>query len=726
PLNANVRCMTVAAFDRRPAAPPLLAQPGRNCRCVVRADRLGLAVDGDVYFRALHHALCAARRSVLLIGWEFDSRTRLLRDGQPQAGPNEIGALLDHLVRTNPDLRIHVLIWDSAMIYAFNREFAGLVKMDWLTHRRLRFRLDDSHPLGASHHQKIVVIDDALAFVGGLDVTSQRWDSREHLPDDPRRSDPAYPTYPPFHDIMAVVTGEAARTLAGIARERWFQAAGERLVPPSPGDADRLWPPCLKVQLTGVDVAVSLTCPSWDGAPSVREVEQLYLDMIAAARRFIYIENQYFAARRIADLLARRLETEDCPEIVVINPGEPVSLVERSTMGVARARLLRRLRQADRFGRLHVFYPVVAGEDVKVHAKLMIVDDLWLRVGSANLNNRSMGLDSECDLLAPAMVEHDRLAIRAMRHDLLAEHLGVGPDTVAAAEAATGSLTGAIATLRGRQRTLVPLDDREPAEIVQLLSESSLPDPEEPVETLVYLDQALPGSARRGLRLRTRAMIWLLAVLSVAVTLLPWVTPQGWSYAAALVTGLARLRDQPLAAPLVVGMFLLGGLARVPVSLTVLAAGLVMGAWLGTVLSLIGSLASASFLYAIGAHLGRGQVRRLAGWRVNRVNRALARHGIMAMMLLRLMPVAAFPVVNLVAGASAVKFRDFAAGTTVGMAPGIVALSVLGDRLGVVLRSPSAAGIALLALATALVIAAQIGVVSRLSRARSPAPNRPQ
>lgn len=714
--------MTVAAFDRRPAAPPPLAQPGRNCRSVARADRLGVAVDGDVYFRALHQSLCAARHSILLIGWEFDSRTRLLRDGTPLSAPNQIGPLLDHLVRRNPDLRVHVLIWDSAMIYAFNREFGGLVKMDWLTHRRLRFRLDDSHPLGASHHQKIVVVDDALAFVGGLDVTSQRWDSRDHIPDDPRRTDPAYPAYPPFHDVMAVVTGPAALTLAGICRERWHQATGEQLPPSPPGDAARLWPSCLKVLTTQVAVAVALTNPPWDDQPAVREVEQLFLDMIAAARRFLYIENQYFAARRVADALARRLSSEDCPEIVLINPGESVSLVERSTMGVARARLLRRLRRADCFGRLHVFTPVVAGEDVKVHAKLMVVDDAWLRIGSANLNNRSMGLDTECDILVEAVAESDRAALRALRHDLMAEHLGVEAEQVAAAEAAAGSLSGAIAALRGGSRTLVPLDDREPAEIVQLLSDLSLPDPEEPVETLVSLDLAMPGSARRGLKLRMRAMVAMLAVLAAGASLLPWMAPDWWAAAAAALDRAAQWRDQLVALPVVLGLFLAAGLARLPVSLSILATGLVLGPWLGSVVSLAGSLGSAILLYGLGARLGRARVRRLAGWRVDRVNRALVRHGIMATMLLRLMPMAAFPVVNLVAGASAVGLRHFFMGTAVGMAPGIVALSVLGDRLSVVLRFPSAASVTILGVATALVIAAQIGVVSRLSRVRSPMP----
>ncbi|MBC7906154.1 MAG: phospholipase, partial [Rhodospirillaceae bacterium] len=345
-----------AAEDSRPAAPkPRLAQPGRNCWRTARADHFGVVVDGADYFRALKYALLAAKRSILIIGWEFDSRTALVR-GERTSEPNEIGPLLDHIVRTRPGLRAHVLIWDSAMIYAFNREFAGMVKMDWLTHRRLRFKLDDSHPIASSQHQKIVVVDEVLAFVGGFDITSQRWDSRDHKPLDPLRNDPAFSDYPPFHDIMAVVTGEAACALAEIGRERWRVASGEVLKVPRPGDAQALWPPFLPVLMRRVDVAIARTSPPWDGTPPVREVEQLYMDMIAAARRFIYVENQYFASRRIAELLADRLACADCPEIVLINPGEPASLVERSTMGVARARLARRMAEADGGGRLRIYY----------------------------------------------------------------------------------------------------------------------------------------------------------------------------------------------------------------------------------------------------------------------------------------------------------------------------------------------------------------------------------
>jgi phospholipase D1/2 len=712
--------MTDVLFDHHDP----LVRPGRNCWRLAIADRLAVVVDAEEYFRALTETLPKAERSILIVGWEFDSRTRLLR-GAPRIGsePNEIGMLLDHLAHTRPWLDIRVLIWDSALIYAVNREFAGLVKMDWFTHPRLRFRLDDSHPLGASHHQKIVVIDDALAFVGGLDVTSQRWDSRQHLAADPRRWDPAFPDYPPFHDVMAMLTGEAAGMLADICRERWRRSSGQIVPVPPPGDGEALWPSGWTPEFERIEVAVARTAPAWDGEPHVYEVERLYLDLIAAARRLVFIENQYFASRRVAAALVRRLGRRDCPEIAVIGPGESVSLLERSTMALTRARLYRRLLDADSFGRLRLYYPVSGDRDVKVHSKVMVVDDEVLRIGSANLNNRSMGLDTECDIVVEALGRAERKdAISRIRHGLLAEHLGVEPERVAAAEAEGGGMLAAIDGLRreGRSqgRTLEPLDPSEPAQVLHLLAGTGLPDPEHPVEMLLWVENAMPGPAKRPLQVRILALYAVLGLLALAGAGWGFAPPEMLAAAHPWVERVVGLRSEPATALVVVGLFVAGGFVRLPPSLLVLGTAAVLGPWTGAAFSLLGALASASALYGLGRALGRRRVRRLAGWKVHRVNRALSRHGIFGMLLLRLMPVAAFAVINLVAGAAAVGFRDFVIGTILGMSPGIIAMSVLGDRVVAVLRRPDVINIAVLAAATLLVIAAGIALVNRLALAR--------
>src|SRR5918996_3763853 len=225
---------------------------------------------------------------------------------------------------------------------------------------------------------------------------------------------------------MIAVDGDAARELAELARERWRLATGQRLKPvETPSDP---WPAELEPDVAGVDVGIARTLPPRGELPAVREVERLYLDMIAAARRTIYIENQYFTAPRISAALEERLAEPDGPEVVLVLRLLSHGWLEEATMHVLRTRLLRRLRQAARHGRLRVCYPdlpgLAAGHCVDVHSKLMIIDDSMLRIGSSNLCSRSMSFDSECDLVIESRGQaRVAAAIDEFRSRLLAEHL---------------------------------------------------------------------------------------------------------------------------------------------------------------------------------------------------------------------------------------------------------------------------------------------------------------
>ena len=147
-----------------------------------------------------------------------------------------------------------------------------------------------------------------------------------------------------------------------------------------------------------------------------------------------------------------------------MTPREQCDWLEEGTMGVLRTAFLDVLARADAHGRLRVLYPVVPdldGECVNVHSKLVIVDDELARIGSANLSERSMRLDTECDLAVEARGRRDlRAAIAALRHRLLGEHLGLDAEVVGRAERELGSTIAAIELLRSGARTLVPLDWR--------------------------------------------------------------------------------------------------------------------------------------------------------------------------------------------------------------------------------------------------------------------------
>lgn len=470
----------------RISSPPLsLLQPGRNCWRVETAQRVAFVVDADAYFRVARATLLRARHSILVLGWDYHPRVRLEPGEAAAAGaPDVMRDLLEELVRTRPDLQVRVLKWNLALLFSAARKMVPIFLRNWRTGPRLRLRLDAEHPSGACHHQKVLVIDDAIAFCGGIDFAGNRWDTRAHPDHDPRRRRPDGSPYEPHHDMMMAVDGDAAAALGELARERWWRATGERLAPP-PRTNDP-WPDELNPDLRRVTVGIARTAPAYDGRPEIREVEALYLDAIAAAREALYFESQYLASGRIVDALAARLGEPDGPEVVVINPKNSPSWLEQETMDAARDLAVRHLRAADRRDRFRIYAAVTeGGRDIVVHAKAMVADDRLVRIGSANLNNRSMGFDTECDLATEAspgapQAGEVRRAIRDFRDGLVAEHLRLPLDRVREAITNAGSLVRAIEALReGPGRGL---EELPPARISGLdgLANSRPIDPEQP------------------------------------------------------------------------------------------------------------------------------------------------------------------------------------------------------------------------------------------------------
>jgi phospholipase D1/2 len=667
---------------------------GKNCCCIAGADRVSFLVDGEAYFSTVASALERAQRFIFIAGWQLDSRLRV--NPGDLASPC-FGDFLHDLVRRNRKLRVYVLLWDFAMVYAADREIIPLYSHPWRTHRRIHFRLDSSHPLGASHHQKIVVIDDAVAFAGGLDIAEHRWDTPDHLPEDPRRIDSIGRLYPPYHDVQLMVAGDAAAALGNLARERWRRATGKRLrdAPRPVGDP---WPPEVVPDLQNVSVAIARTEPAFEDRQEIREVESLYLDSIAAARRVIYIENQYLTSHAVGNALARRLQEENGPEIIMVLPEETSEWLEQVSMAVLRARLLKRLRAADRFGRLHVYYPILKNEkvQVRVHSKICFVDDRLVRVGSANLNNRSMGLDTECDLAVETSEPATAQAVASLRSRLLAEHLGVSPHRVAQEVAAQRTLSRAIDNLRGGERSLGILDGSVSDTLDGMIPEAAVIDPERPLRPDELMEQFVPFGARR----RAAPGLVRLAVIlaSLALLALSWrSTPLRQFLDLDTISAWAELLVGSPFAPLwVVGAFTLGSLVLAPVTLLIFATGAAFGPVLGFLYAVSGSVVSAAFTYALGRLAGRETVRWLAGSRAGRVQRQISGHGFISMLFARIVPIAPFAVVNLVAGAIQIRLRDFLLGTVIGMSPGIFTIVVLEDQLGQALRDPDVGRIALL------------------------------
>lgn len=674
-----------ATKGRKQSAAAIL-RPGVNCWRQAHTDRASFLIDADIYFRTFAEAAERAEHSIFIIGWDLHSRTRLWRNTDPDL-PDELGGFLNAIAARRRRLHIYVLDWDFAMLYAFEREILPVVKLGWRTHRRIHFNLDSQHPRAACHHQKIIVIDDALAFVGGLDLTIHRWDTPDHRADEPRRVLPNGKAYPPFHDVQIVVDGDAARALGEIARARWQRVTGRR--PHRHSRKSDPWPRDLKPDVTDTEVAIARTEPAFEERPEVREVERLYIDGIEAAQRWIYIENQYLTAASAGAALERRLRAPNGPEVVLVTTRQCSGWLEEGTMGALRARFLQRLRDADRFGRLRFYYPVVPddpGARLNVHSKVMIIDDRLARVGSANLSNRSFGLDTECDIAIEATGDTAvSQAIAQFRNRLLAEHLGCTPHLVSQRTEQLGSLIQAVETLRSKGRTLEPVQIGCSEWLVGL---APLADPEGPIDIDALTEQLLPeevGRAPGHPLLRPAAYLLILALFAAAWR---WTPLRAWLQPSVLESLIARWRGDPAAVFWILGTYMVGGLVAFPVTLLTIATTFVFGPLLGPVYALLGSLSSALTVFALGRALGRDLVRRLIGTRLDRIRRRLSRRGIAVIATVRMFPLAPFSLINLVAGVCQISLRDFVLGTVLGMLPGVLVLALFSHSIIGVATTP--------------------------------------
>jgi phospholipase D1/2 len=420
-----------------------LLRVGETVGALSRGERMSVLVDGRDYFRALELAAATAREALYVSAWAFDRRAYLRPD--PAEGERlTLERWARGLLARHRTLRLYVLLWDPAATAGLSRSLLPLFHQELTLSPRVKIRWDDRIPVGGAHHEKVVVVDDRVAFVGGFDPTVGRWDTPEHRPIDARRRDDYGADHGPFHDAAGVVEGPLARELGRLFRERWRRSGGRRLRPPKSTSApaplelrERGVEPALTLE--GVDVGFARTDATT--TPTVHQVEALMLEAIARAERRIYIENQYLTSHTVGRALVRRLKEREGPEVVIVGPRQPAGWLEEVTVGLLRWAVVESLRAADGFDRLRLYYPMASlSADVPtyVHAKLLVVDDWHVRVGSANVARRSLRLDTECDLACVASEPEARARIDALVHRLVAEHLDVEPQLGRARRAARG------------------------------------------------------------------------------------------------------------------------------------------------------------------------------------------------------------------------------------------------------------------------------------------------
>lgn len=719
----------VSAHRRAP-----LLQPGSNVWRVAQAERAAILVDAANYFGALRAAMLSAERSIHIVGWDVDSRTNLVGEScRAEDGyPLQLGDFLDALAAAKPWLSIRILLWDYSVFFAAEREALPILALRWKRPPQIDLCLDDTVPNGSSHHQKIVVIDDSLAFSGGLDLTIRRWDNCCHDCVHPHRVDPAGKPYAPFHDVQILVDGQAARALAELVRDRWEAASGEALEPLEANKA--AWPACVTPHFRRVQIGVARTMPP-DELPvtepespltpdGIREVERLFLDMVEAAEETLYVESQYLTYVPVAEAIAERLRQQPRLEVILVTPRSYHGHFERQAMLSGRARFIAALEAAEAPDRWIVMAPQAigpeatgpeAGIEISVHSKVMIVDRRYVRIGSANLCNRSMGTDSECDLVVVADGNENAEAASAIRDQLIAEHAGIETADLADAVRRQGSLVAALRSLCTATGKLVEIDGKSDAETTVLPIVQALADPPEP---LAY---QLPP-ARHYIHavagwLATHSVLVFFTVLLISLTCLS----AAWAWSPLTEeSGISDIKDWIAARGshwnllAVVAVFVLAGFVAFPVVALIIATTALYGAWPGIAYAAAGAMSSAMATYLIGRWVGHPLLRRLLGPRLNRVTQGFVERGILAVTVIRLLPVAPYTMVNLVAGAMRVSPLDYAIGTFLGLLPGFAIMGLVGQQVVEVIRDPTPFGISLLVglllLAIAVSFLLQLGI----------------
>ncbi|MFU8847289.1 MAG: VTT domain-containing protein [Opitutales bacterium] len=677
--------------------PPTLTAE-KNCWRRSPVEKGGFLLSGRDYFRAFRETVLAAEHELILLAWDLCESLEMIRDEADDDGyPSKLVDFLIAVLEEKPELRINILLWDYSMIYVAEREWLPFTKLGQLKHPRLNLVSDDAVPAGASQHQKLAIVDGAVAMCGGLDLAAWRWDSREHQAHDPRRKSPKGEPYPPYHDMQVILNGEICQDLRDLAASRWERATGETLPPLEASAKKELWPSSAPVDFENTEIAITLTTAKYQSQPPVRQIERFYLEAISGAERRIYIENQYLTSKILVDALCEKLREDQGPEVVMLLTKE-AGWAENMTMGRMRNRLLEHLREADHHQRFRCFYPFAAEEGaeeaVYVHAKTMIVDDRILTTGSANLSNRSMRVDTELNLCM--IDETTGGTVARLEERLLALHLHHSEDTVKQTLEETGSLIGTLEKLnRSDGNRLCPLDAACESELERKIADSELLDPEEPLSPIHNLWDALQAQNRIYWKdtdgspyLKLFKILGGLVAFLVTGLIIAQFWKSGFDQDQA-TSLLASLKDSAAMIPLVILVFVVGGIIAVPINLLVIATALTLGSWAAIGCGLTGSMIAAAGSFGLGHYLGKPLVRRIIGNRIDIMIAALKGRGVGSMIVIRLLPIAPFGLLNLVAGASGLRFRIYMIGSAIGMLPGLVTVVLATNHLQKAVTDPN-------------------------------------
>jgi len=684
-------------------------QPGENCWVESQARFSTPLIDCANYYKALHSAIVKASHSIFIVGWDIDSRIRLLRgkDEQQSEAPSVISDLLKWKAEQNPDIKIYLLRWDSSLAFFAQREMWAKEVWEEKTPDNVETVLDDTIPMGGSQHQKIVVIDDELVFSGGMDVSTNRWDTRDHPVISEERDGPDG-EYGPLHDVQMVSSGPVVVDFAKLVRWRWQRVADSspidiREAAQNGEDAPlpEAWPDDYPPLFENVQCALARTIPFMDEVEPAQEVRHMLLDLIKEAESVIYIENQFTTRQEIAEALNKQLKLKPELSVIIVSSYEPKGKFECEAFWASRIEFKAILEKGIDANRVKLTYSSI--EDMqgrkaykRIHSKVMTIDDKYLVIGSSNLSNRSMTLDTEIDTVLYGNTPQNKEKIAQVRNDLLAEHTGRALDDMPALFESMYPVEALMHNQIAHGYVLTEVRDEVFTEHSVKNVFRALSDPEEPLISVPTLD----GAALPARNPRRRSIMIMIGVTIVAVLggLMFWASQSiEWLSSDSINAFLEKSRGTYFALPTVLLVYVIGGILFFPVTVLSLAVAAIFGPIWGPIYGIMGALLSSAILFGIGKVSGNAGLRKIGGPKVAAVDEKLKRSGIVGVAAIRMLPVAPFSLVNLVAGISSIGIIQFLIGTFLGMFPPMIAKGLVGDSIAQIWQNPSVETISYLA-----------------------------
>lgn len=395
------------------------------------------------YYDRITELLETTKEYAIFAGWQIDSRLPLRMYSKSQNfNFDEVSStesLRDKVIRIyqeNKNFHFYFIFWDHSYLYVWERQLWQGRIWDEI-HPRIHFVFDNRHPFGASHHEKISIFDGKIALCGGIDLCDERWDSPQHLYLDPRRSlNRREENHGPYHDLAVQVSGPICTEIQKHIERRW-KAISTISFPES-----RCFPG-YKMNVSGAhQVYVSRTIAQIDYFPKeysvIREVEFLFRDLIEAAEHRIILEGQYYWSKIINDLLIskmHRMAGKNFEIILILADLEKIKSLTRHMMSFELT-LLRQLELVAQytgtrllFGSPFVYSPqkekFLPPKPIYIHSKIIIIDDHYLAIGSANFATRALRIDTEIHLTLEARTEMERAHIRRVAKQVL-DHWQIG------------------------------------------------------------------------------------------------------------------------------------------------------------------------------------------------------------------------------------------------------------------------------------------------------------